>query len=389
MNSRMKIISLFLALMMLFTSASCAEEIAGGWHMAEDSTITPEAQAALDAALEGFTGSGIEAVALLGTQVVAGVNYCLLCKVTPVVPDAVGRYALVYVYQHLDGSAEITDIEDIEIGAHRQNEADEDGIIPEAFSAQLPVATFVVSCFVEGMEAENGLTLRQQTNGDTEASVFLSKEDGTYEWLMHIPAEDVAETDEEYTLVYSDCIHTFAPYSAQGPEDEIVRYTNGSGTIKSTAEGHYIWIDDQDNAGEGLDFTAGDTLYVITEYMDVVSERAMMTLYSTLSPQDADTQTMTAVVSWGDSAAVTYEWMMNIEAPVIMDPSEEIVLSYSDGICVRITTTEDGEDREIVYENGTGHFTLHMDEDGQIGYTWYSDKDNFDSNCIFYPLYIG
>lgn len=60
-----------------------------------------------------MTGAEYEAVAVLGTQVVAGTNECILCKVTPVVPDAASQWALVYLYEDLDGNAEITQVADL------------------------------------------------------------------------------------------------------------------------------------------------------------------------------------------------------------------------------------------------------------------------------------
>ena len=113
-----KMISLFAVLVMaaaLCCSAS-AEPVMGGWTACENTAVTEEAQAVMDKALEGFVGSKVEPVALLATQVVAGTNYCFLCKVTPVVPNAVTAYALVYVYAALDGSAKILEFQDVALG---------------------------------------------------------------------------------------------------------------------------------------------------------------------------------------------------------------------------------------------------------------------------------
>ena len=44
----------------------------------------------------------------LRRQVVSGTNYCLLCEITPVTPNAEATYALVTVYADLNGGAEIT-----------------------------------------------------------------------------------------------------------------------------------------------------------------------------------------------------------------------------------------------------------------------------------------
>ena len=105
-------LTLFLTLILTLTmwtaaSAASAEAIPGGWMITTDAQVTEEARQALDQALEGFVGSKIEPVALLGTQVVAGMNYCLLCRITPDAPNAAPDYDLVYVYQALDGTAEL------------------------------------------------------------------------------------------------------------------------------------------------------------------------------------------------------------------------------------------------------------------------------------------
>ena len=85
--------------------------LAGGWGANEGDTsmeANPEAQAALEKALEGLASRrAMNLIACLGTQMVAGTNYCLLCRITPVVPDPTSHFALVYVYQALDGAAEI------------------------------------------------------------------------------------------------------------------------------------------------------------------------------------------------------------------------------------------------------------------------------------------
>ena len=54
---------------------------------------------------------------LLGTQTVSGMNYCLLCEAAVVYPDARPYYALVYVYQDLQGKAEIKNIVALDLGS--------------------------------------------------------------------------------------------------------------------------------------------------------------------------------------------------------------------------------------------------------------------------------
>lgn len=58
-----------------------------------------------------------EPVAYLGIQVVAGMNHCYLCRATVVYPDAQPSWKLVYVYEPLEGVAEITRIADLDLAA--------------------------------------------------------------------------------------------------------------------------------------------------------------------------------------------------------------------------------------------------------------------------------
>ncbi len=88
-----------------------AELLPGGWHAPDETTALPlpeDAQAAFDKALTGFDGSAIEPMALLGTQVVAGMNYAVLCRVTPDAPDAVSSTQVATVYADLQGGASFT-----------------------------------------------------------------------------------------------------------------------------------------------------------------------------------------------------------------------------------------------------------------------------------------
>ena len=114
----MKKFALLIALVLTLTCVGAfAEPLLGGWTVCEDAAVTEDAKAALEKALENFVGSKVEPVALLGTQVVAGTNYCLLCRLTNVVPDAVPYYAIVFVYQAADGACELLSISELDPAA--------------------------------------------------------------------------------------------------------------------------------------------------------------------------------------------------------------------------------------------------------------------------------
>lgn len=69
----------------------------GGIAVDVKTDIPEDAKKAFDDAFEGFIGSKIEPFALLGTQVVKGVNYIFAAEVTPVVPDAESKVCLITV----------------------------------------------------------------------------------------------------------------------------------------------------------------------------------------------------------------------------------------------------------------------------------------------------
>ena len=131
-----KLIAILLCSLMLVAVAACAkttekpadvandvsaeaepvsEPVAGGWAVAEDNTITGERKAIFDKAFAELVGVDYVPVACLGTQVVAGTNYCFLAKATVVYPDAKPKYVLVYVYADLEGNATIMNIADMPV----------------------------------------------------------------------------------------------------------------------------------------------------------------------------------------------------------------------------------------------------------------------------------
>ena len=64
---------------------------------------------AFNKAIDCLDGYRYEVVAVLGSQVVAGMNYSYLCKGEMVIPDAKPDYNIVNVYEDLKGDAQITE----------------------------------------------------------------------------------------------------------------------------------------------------------------------------------------------------------------------------------------------------------------------------------------
>ena len=96
--------------------STSSEPVLGGFEINQgkaDLASNKEANAAFEKATSQIVGATYEAAAYLGSQVVSGTNYCILCRITPVVPDAQGSFSFVNVYKDLKGNASISDIKDI------------------------------------------------------------------------------------------------------------------------------------------------------------------------------------------------------------------------------------------------------------------------------------
>lgn len=98
------------------TAESTDTAVDGGWEYNQGEISldkNPEAKAAFEKALDGLVGCDYKPIALIGSQVVSGTNYCILCRTTPVVPNATSAFSLVTVYEDLSGKAEITEVKDL------------------------------------------------------------------------------------------------------------------------------------------------------------------------------------------------------------------------------------------------------------------------------------
>ena len=88
-----------------------------GNYSCEDASgcgLDEDVQKKFDKAFEGFAGVGYTPLALMGTQVVAGVNYAVLCKAQTVASDTKAALAVVVIYADLQDGAQITGISGFE-----------------------------------------------------------------------------------------------------------------------------------------------------------------------------------------------------------------------------------------------------------------------------------
>ena len=67
----------------------------GGWAQCEDPKLTADEKTAFTKAINDKDGLSITPIAKVSTQVVAGINYLLICEAKLVVPDAKTGYGLI------------------------------------------------------------------------------------------------------------------------------------------------------------------------------------------------------------------------------------------------------------------------------------------------------
>ena len=114
-----KLIALLLMVLVLFSVASAeyVPPVTGGWAPSEDPAVTEELRALFEKGTETLTGASYVPVAYLGSQVVAGTNHAFLCQAVTVVPDAVPRWTVVFLYEDLQGNVSLMNIADFDFGA--------------------------------------------------------------------------------------------------------------------------------------------------------------------------------------------------------------------------------------------------------------------------------
>ncbi len=194
--------------------------LAGGWSVNADETngwATDEAKAALEKATKELTGANYELISLLGTQVVSGTNYELLCRETAVVPNAVPSLAIVTVYEDLQGNAEITNVEALDLGAFHDATNPSDGkdaeqvvggwSIPENVPAgNLPQE--VATAYSQAMKDKTDFTpvayLGSQVVAGLNYAVLAFNNEAPCLVYIYAPLEGDAELSSIYTINMAD-----------------------------------------------------------------------------------------------------------------------------------------------------------------------------------------
>lgn len=135
------LLSVFLIGAMMVSAAACsgggtseeavenneepAEAVSGGWEIGEAGAAA-ELPKAVDKAFRKATkeldGNDLEPAAYIGSQVVAGSNYMILCRSTSVTENPETKLQMAVIYADLDGGAKLTSLEDFDVTKYTQGE---------------------------------------------------------------------------------------------------------------------------------------------------------------------------------------------------------------------------------------------------------------------------
>lgn len=107
-----------LADMEVADDAEDTSELVGAWEIRaldEGATLPEGAEEAFNKALQNYDGVSLKPIALLGTQVVAGTNYLVLCEGAPVVQDPKDCLYVAKVYEDLKGNAQFAEVQTLDL----------------------------------------------------------------------------------------------------------------------------------------------------------------------------------------------------------------------------------------------------------------------------------
>ena len=104
----------FIVALTIIISPIYASETVGGWAASETFEISAEMQEIFNKATEGIDDIEYEPLGVLGTQIVAGTNYSLLCKAHK--KDSTdSEFVIMYIYQDLNGDASLAGTQEIKM----------------------------------------------------------------------------------------------------------------------------------------------------------------------------------------------------------------------------------------------------------------------------------
>ncbi len=189
----------------------------GGWSKALDVKVSKTVKKAMNKALEDLVGVDYKPVAVLAQQVVAGMNYCVLCESKVVYPGAKTDYSFVYLYKGLDGGAEILDIKKF------AKNLKEEIAVPESNDAEHSMKTLIVAVDKEASKeklekifSDHGFSILYAYESINGYAISLA-EDVNEKTLVKLMK--TLEAYDEIISVEKDYIYHINDQPGQNPQD--------------------------------------------------------------------------------------------------------------------------------------------------------------------------
>ena len=237
-----------------------------------------------------------------------------------------------------------------------EGEAEEDG--------QNPVMNFI------GVYAYERASIKVECEGTENAlfTVMWSSSAAEHrEWTMSGKLDVAAQTVD-----YDNCFCKDVVFTEDGTvESETTVYENGTGTFTFGEGNTLTWVDDQDNAAEGIVF----------EYMTPAANvaEAFLGMWScgraTIDISfEEETDIYRVQISWSSSAAEKTAWQY------VCAYDGEKLISDENGLKSNLIWDENGDmTTEEVYNDGTA--TFEIDAEGNL--LWNDAKENAGEDMLF------
>ena len=144
-----------------------SDVLLGGWEINKGALVpdsNSDAVKVFNSAMKGITGCDYDLIAVLGSQSVAGTNYSYLCRETTVAPKAESRFAIVNIYEDLNGNAMLFGEKALPLMEADADSTDDDAAPTADDAAQTEAAAASTGADTE--KAENEVAPAWQYNQD-------------------------------------------------------------------------------------------------------------------------------------------------------------------------------------------------------------------------------
>ena len=211
-----------------------------------DFSKNAEVKAIFDKAFDGFVGASYEAVAYLGSQVVAGTNYLAMFRKTPTFPDAEPSFVLVTVYEDLKGNTEVQGMDEVLFDTEDDVPSSENVQIPDPF---------------EGFSAVKGAGFEMSV-----PDAPKGYETATYRVNNSTQMLEIIYSDKD--LENEDAIEAYRIRKAIGSDDISGDYNDYSEKTEVSISGNQVSLKGNDGKVFVATWTSGEFTYAIDIDMD-------------------------------------------------------------------------------------------------------------------------